>query len=98
MSDEQKKHQLLQILEKLSPMWPSGRGIIVLLEYLEYNQRYVEALLKIFQNAITSVKDSKIKKKIQEWIDILKKMQKQEAMEAQKDKLHAGDNLAHELW
>jgi predicted nucleotidyltransferase len=98
MSDGQKKHQLLQILEKLSPVWPSGRGIMVLLEFLEYDPKYVEALLKIFQKAISSLKDSKIKKIMQQWIESLKKMQKQEAMEAQKDKLRAGDILTQELW
>lgn len=98
MSDEQKKHQLLQILENLSPMWPSGRGIMVLLEYLEYDQKYVEALLKIFQNAISSVKDSKIKKNMQEWIDILKKMQKEEQKDRIKEKNEAQDLFSQESW
>ncbi len=98
MSDKQKKHQLLQILEKLSPVWENALGIMALLEYLEYEEKYVEALLQILQDAMKTVSDGQSKKKMQEWIKHLKDIQKEEGQERNKEKVEVQDIFSQESW
>lgn len=98
MSGKQKKHQLLQILERLSPFWEKARGIIVLLEYLDYDKKHVEALLQVLHDAMETVYDSQSRKEIQEWIKHLKDIQKEEEKDRDKEKMEAQDIFNQKSW
>lgn len=98
MDTQNKKDQLLSILEPLSEVWDPAKGFLLYLDYLEYDKELVSSLLSALIKVRDGLIDTNQQKIVLDAIDELKKLQEQERQDHEKEKKEAEEVVNEEQW
>jgi len=80
---ENKKKFLIKVLKKLQPQRPLAEGFLALLESEYVTDEIMDKLINALQESIEVVKTDSEKDTFKKWLEIIKKIRKQEAEEEQ---------------
>ena len=79
------KEYILKILNKLESYRPMAKGLKVLLDQDKLDEKTIQGLIAVFEQSIKEATDKKQKDKLQNSLDIIKKIQASEKEENEKE-------------
>lgn len=79
------KEYILKILNKLESYRPMTKGLKVLLDQDKLDEKTIQGLIAVFEQSIKEATDKKQAQKLQNSLDIIKKIQASEKEENEKE-------------
>ena len=73
-----KKTYVLKVLELVKNTMPLARGLIILLKETDIDEKFLDVLIKSFQEAIDKIEDEDIKQKLIKTKEFLEKLRLEE--------------------
>lgn len=94
-----KKEYVVTLLKALVPEWSMARGLLVLVENNVFDDSTIDALVSIFKEAISSMKNDAQQAKLQRGLDYLTQLKEKEAseMEAEAHDLEDMEKMMEEF-
>ncbi|EKD25135.1 MAG: hypothetical protein ACD_80C00113G0003 [uncultured bacterium (gcode 4)] len=84
---DEKKKLLIKILTKLIPYRNLAEGILALMESSYADEKTIDGILLLMNQSITTVKNKKVKEKLQKGTELIKKIQQKENDEKDKENI-----------
>ena len=82
---EKKKKLIIKVLTKLTPYRNLAPGILALVKSSYVDEKTIDGVIKIMAKALKNVKNKQQKSKLQQGIEIIKKIHTQEAKEKEEE-------------
>ena len=86
-----KRNFLEKILEELKDSWELWNALLVLLRNDELDDQTIDNLIGVMEDSLNKVEDLQSRRKIQKWIDAMKRMRDREMQDKAEDALRLAD-------
>jgi len=86
-----KRNFLEKMLEELKDSWELWNALLVLLRNDELDDQTIDNLIGVMEDSLNKVEDLQSRRKIQKWIDAMKRMRDREMQDKAEDALRLAD-------
>ena len=86
-----KRNFLEKMLEELKDSWELWNALLVLLRNDELDDQTIDNLIGVIEDSLNKVEDLQSRRKIQKWIDAMKRMRDREMHDKAEDALRLAD-------
>lgn len=93
-----KKQYVLKVLDLIKDAMPLARGLIILIQDTDVDQKLIDTLISAFNESLKDIKDEEIKNKLEKWKHFLEEMKRMETESKKRDDEdihHLDDMLLH---